>query len=225
MGPVVVLLPIDPARGLYQLSITSAKPDRLTKPVRWIPPASMSVTAITSTENGDCAYRGGQITCVAWRPGPSLTVDFTAKRAGRGDAHVVVTFLDIPRGLYRLSVENTSGLGYINTFNWEPPAGMTITAINSSQGGKCSLLSGAISCRGAGKGIPPPPQCICPGGGTLTVDFFADGLKPTYPLHGLGVALQILTMTPVPYHIPHTPREEVDLPLCRPGGPRPCTST
>jgi hypothetical protein len=152
------------------------------------------------------------------------------ERQGKGDAVTVITFLDIPAGKYRLSVNNTSGLGYINTFAWHPPVGMVITSITSSQGGKCSLVSGNINCRGGGKGIAPP-KCTCEGGGVLTVDFTADGLKPTYngqywTYYGVGGAdLQILTMTPVPYHIPSFKAAGVDLPLCRPGGPRPCSNT
>jgi hypothetical protein len=143
----------------------------------------------------------------------------TGERQGLGDAVTVITFLDIPRGLYQLSVENTSGLGYINTFTWVAPENMNITQITSSEGGKCTLVAGNISCRGGGKGIAPP-KCTCQAGGTLTVNFTATGLSPTYNGHyytwyGIeGGWLHLTSMTPVPYHIPSFIAPQVDLPLC-----------
>jgi hypothetical protein len=158
----------------------------------------------------------------------------TGERQGLGDAVTVITFLDIPRGLYRLSVNNTSGLGYINTFTWVAPQNMNITQITSSEGGKCQLVEGNISCRGGGKGIAPP-KCTCLAGGSLTVNFTATGLSPTfngkyYTYYGIeGGWLHILTMTPVPYHIPSFLAQQVDLPLCKKGvtstQAHPCATT
>jgi len=143
----------------------------------------------------------------------------TGERQGLGDAVTVITFLDIPRGLYQLSVNNTSGLGYINTFTWVAPTNMNITAITSSEGGVCHLDNGNISCTGGGKGIAPP-KCTCQAGGALTVNFTATGLSPTYngkyyTWYGIeGGWLHITTMTPVPYHIPSFLATQVDEPLC-----------
>jgi hypothetical protein len=143
----------------------------------------------------------------------------TGERQGLGDAVTVVHFLDIPRGLYQLTVDNTSGLGYINTFTWVAPTNMNITAITSSEGGKCTLVDGNISCKAGGKGIAPP-KCTCQSGGTLTVNFTATGLSPTfngqyYTWYGIvGGWLHLTSMTPVPYHIPSFLSPQLDEPLC-----------
>jgi hypothetical protein len=201
---VTTLLPLDPDGGTYRLSITSAKPGGLSKP-RWAPPANMSITAITAAENGKCVVVGGRIACVVTKPTPSVTVDFTASilpiEIEGPDAPIAVTFLDIPRGLFRLQFFGRTASGVIEAFTWTPPAGMTITAITSSQGGKCVLASGRITCRGGGKGSTK----------TLSVDFLADGLKPTFngrywTLYGPAPTRlpcgPISCPHPHPYHIP-----------------------
>src|SRR5438132_6013614 len=48
----------------------------------------------------------------------------TGARVGATDADTVVHFLDPMRGLYQIEVFNTSGIGFINTFNWVPPPNM-----------------------------------------------------------------------------------------------------
>jgi hypothetical protein len=137
---------------------------------------------------------------------------------GTGDADTVVILLS--PGLYQLDVENTSGIGYIDSFNWVPPPAMTITSIRSSEGGKCVLVSGAIHCTGK----IAPPTCLCTPGGSLIVNFTATGLDPTFAngywtYYGLvGAYLQIETVTPVPYHIPsYVPNPYPDLPFCKKG--------
>src|ERR1700730_4912220 len=72
----------------------------------------------------------------------SVTVDPNTLGRGAGDAVAIVRWLS--PGLYQLDVQNTSGIGYIDTFRWTPPLGMTITAVTSSEGGKCTLLGGDI---------------------------------------------------------------------------------
>src|SRR5207253_2153216 len=121
--------------------------------------------------------------------------------------------------LYQLDVQNTSGIGYINQFTWTPPAALTITAITSAEGGRCSLASGIIVCNGR----VAPPQCTCLAGGDLTVNFSAKGLEPTFAngyttWHGMdGAFLTITQMTPVPYHIPSALPLVADLPICKKG--------
>lgn len=145
-------------------------------------------------------------------------------RSSQTDSMTVVRFLDPSRDLYQIQIQNTSGIGYINTFNWVPPQGMTITAITSSEGGHCSLSNGAIACTAGGKGIAPPP-CTCSVGGTMTVNFTATATQPVFAngfwtyFGVVGSFTQIQSMTPVPYHIPSfvgaTPA--ADLPLCKTG--------
>ena len=49
------------------------------------------------------------------------------------DATTIMRPLNPMAGKYQVEVENTSDIGYINTFNWVPPSQLTITAITSSQ--------------------------------------------------------------------------------------------
>lgn len=117
---------------------------------------------------------------------------------------VVSTLLWLPNGDYELDLQNTSALGYIDTFTWVPPAGMTVTGITKTAHGSCQVVSGDIACEGK----VPPPICTCRVGGTLIVDFTATGNSPTYVdghilWFGLvGGQTLITTITPVPYHIP-----------------------
>jgi hypothetical protein len=155
-------------------------------------------------------------------------------RIGATDSVTIVRFLDPMRGLYQIEIENTSGIGYINTFNWVPPPNMTITAITSSEGGTCTIQSGAIACSGGKHGIPPP-KCTCLAGGSMTVNFTATGNSPIYNgqywtyFGVVGSWTHITSMTPVPYHIPSFLTPGVDLPVCKPGqtstGLSPCTNT
>jgi hypothetical protein len=153
----------------------------------------------------------------AAKPVPvSIYEDPTGTRQG---ADSVETIRKLGDGKYQLEVQNTSDIGYINTFDWHPPAALTITAITSSEGGRCHLKAGAISCSGGGKGLTPP-QCTCLPGGFLTVNFTAIGLDPTFSNgtwthYGMvGAYLVITTVTPVPYHIPSFLSPGYDLPLC-----------
>ena len=149
----------------------------------------------------------------------------TGGRVNATDAVTIIRFLD-PTGhppKYQLEIENTSGIGYINTFNWVPPTNMTITAITSTEGGRCALISGHISCRGGQKGIAPP-KCTCLAGGSMLVNFTATGNEPMFngqywTYYGIvGSYTQITSMTPVPYHIPSfLPTTTADLPLCKKG--------
>ncbi len=136
---------------------------------------------------------------------------------GSGDAVVIVRWL--APSLYQLDVQNTSGIGFINQFVWTPPTGLTVTAITSSEGGKCSLVNGDIECNGN----VAPPTCTCLAGGELTVNFKATGLDPTFAngywtYYGMvGAFLTITQMTPVPYHIPSSLSLLKDLPVCKKG--------
>jgi hypothetical protein len=139
---------------------------------------------------------------------------------GKGSADAVTTLRWVSPGVYQLDVQNTSGIGYINQFTWVPPLNLTVTAITSSEGGRCTLVGGSIQCNGK----VAPPKCTCMAGGDLVVTFTARGLEPqmingvmTY--YGMvGAYLQIQQMTPVPYHIPSAlPTVGLDLPLCQKG--------
>ena len=144
-------------------------------------------------------------------------VDPSTLGKGAADAVSVVTW--IAPGKYQLDVQNTSGIGYINEFTRVPPPNLTVTAVTSSEGGRCALVGGNIQCNGK----VAPPNCTCRAGGDLTVTFTANGLDPTFAngywtYYGIaGAYLQIQQMTPVPYHIPSALPSGADLPLCKKG--------
>jgi hypothetical protein len=138
---------------------------------------------------------------------------------GRASADVVAIVRWVGPGSYQLEVQNTSGIGYIDAFNWAPPVDLIITAVTSTEGGKCALVGGSIECTGK----VPPPKCTCQAGGSLTVNFTAKGLEPTFAngywtYYGFsGARLQIQQVTPVPYHIPSALPTFTDLPVCKKG--------
>jgi len=155
-----------------------------------------------------------------------------APRRDDSDAVTILRTLDASAGKYQIEVENTSGIGYINSFNWVPPADWTIKEITSTEGGHCSLAPNSvpgggdplIACVGGSKGIAPP-KCTCLKGGRLLVNFTATSAHPPvfngkyWTYYGaVGAYTKITGMTPVPYHIPSVlPRALVDLPLCKKG--------
>ena len=175
--------------------------------------------------------------CITSNPAPAQVVPDpgnTGTRSNQTDAVTIFRFLDPSVGKYQIEVQNTSGIGYINTFNWVPPPSMTITAITSSEGGRCTLVGGDIACVGGKKGLAPP-KCTCLSGGEMTVNFTATGNAPTFngqfwTYYGIvGSHTDITSMTPVPYHIPSFLSSQApDLPLCAKGekstSAKPCTT-
>jgi hypothetical protein len=155
-----------------------------------------------------------------------------APRHNDTDSVTIFRFLDPSAGKYQIEVQNTSGIGYINSFNWVPPAGMTVTQITSTEGGHCTLSPNPvpgggtpmISCVGGQKGITPP-KCTCEVGGVLSVNFLAKTDQPPtfngkyWTYYGIvGAYTKITQMTPVPYHIPSVmPSPNQDLPICKKG--------
>ncbi|MBV8395085.1 MAG: hypothetical protein JO064_02335 [Actinobacteria bacterium] len=105
---------------------------------------------------------------------------------------------------FTLSIVNTSGIGYVNSFQWYPPPGVTVLSVTGSSQGRCSMsgtsglggnlfktvvLDPNISCTGVSL---KPPTCTCRGdGGSMTVSFVADksGILPG--------AARVVSMTPV----------------------------
>ena len=189
----------------------------------------------TSTAATDLTCAKGQVSTKARPCAPSSAAVIPAPvvaapdpepsgaRTGAPDALTILRILDRTQHKYQIEIENTSGIGYINTFNWLPPNQMTIVAITSTEGGHCTLINNAISCRGGKKGIAPP-VCTCLAGGSMLVNFIASGMEPTFngdywtSYLNIGSYTQITSMTPVPYHIPSVlPSELSDLPLCAKG--------
>jgi hypothetical protein len=113
---------------------------------------------------------------------------------------------------YRITISNTSNVGFIDSFQWYPPTGVRIVRVLGSSAGSCGLsgltgFGGAqftsvvlypnITCR---KVNLKPPSCTCLGdGGTVDVSFVADR-----PLGGIGTANMIsarLVLHPVPSYL------------------------
>jgi hypothetical protein len=116
------------------------------------------------------------------------------------------------QGRYELEIQNTSRIGYIDSFRWTPPRQLKILAVTKSSRGNCRVdASGDIACAANLQ----PPKCLCrPSGGTITIDFTA---PPTVVLkiqgHTvdpgiLGARLQIVAMTPIHYLVAATLEQE-----------------
>jgi hypothetical protein len=136
----------------------------------------------------------------------------------KGDTGALYTMTALGKDSYELYVENTSEIGFINTFQWVPPAGLKVTAITHTSTGRCQLAGGSIACDSTLR----PPKCTCnASGGNVTIRFTAKSLPGTAKNHGwVNAKLRIGNMTPVPYVIPSTPdriSSLSDLPLCKPG--------
>src|SRR6266481_8221720 len=73
---------------------------------------------------------------------------------------------------YRVTVSNVSAIGFINSFSWVPPAGMTIVNVTGSSSGHCELHAARISCDGVNL---KPPTCTCrDDGGQIVISFVAN---------------------------------------------------
>ena len=142
-------------------------------------------------------------TTAAPAPAPETFIDPDTEAKAGDDVVSTIRWLS-PNGSYELDLQNTSDFGYVDTFTWVPPVGLTVTAITSTKGGTCVIQSGDIDCSGK----IAPPICTCRPGGSLIVDFTATGNQPIY-VNGhilwfglVGSQTLITSITPVPYHIP-----------------------
>jgi hypothetical protein len=140
---------------------------------------------------------------VVFQPNPDTGVVQLIHLSG-SDTNVVFRYLN---GSYQLQVLNTSGIGYLNGFAWEPSAGWKVTKIKSSTGASCTLTAaGKILCKGSVK----PPTCLCTDdGGSVEITFTASPTtkKSGYLFGGEPWQFKITKMTPVPYIIPGSPDE------------------
>ena len=173
-------------------------------------PCTKAAASTTTTTTAPPTNLGPPVPVTDPNPATGVANPDTADQGVRVcgcDASTVMRYLDPHGGKYQLVIFNTSGIGYINSVNWLPPAGLTVTAITGVQGGTCQIDQGDISCNAAAPGLAPP-KCTCRTGGVMTVNFTATGDEPVFNgswwiYHGLvGAYMQITSMTPVPYHIP-----------------------
>jgi hypothetical protein len=126
-------------------------------------------------------------------------------------------------GYYRLTVKNTSSIGFINQFHWFPQNGNGIVRVIGSSSGRCTVvgtpglggdqfkgvtLNPAIMCTGVDL---KPPTCTCKNdGGQVEISFVS-----THSI-GLAGATRIDAATMIASIIPsyvQTP----DLKSCPPG--------
>src|SRR5207248_124408 len=56
-----------------------------------------------------------------------------------GGSDVVSTVRPLGQGRYRIVVQNSSSIGFINSFVWLAPEGVTVTAVTGSSTGHCKL--------------------------------------------------------------------------------------
>jgi hypothetical protein len=113
---------------------------------------------------------------------------------------------------YRITITNTSNLGFINSFEWYPPIGVQIMRVTGSSVGDCALTGLAgfggnqfktvllhpnISCNNVNL---KPPSCTCLGdGGSMSISFVADRNMPA-----AGAARMIsatLVLDPIPSYL------------------------
>ena len=148
----------------------------------------------------------------------------------RSGVDVGTTILSLGHDRYRLIIQNTSDVGFINTLRWKVngPAGLVgnttaarLIKVTRWSSGDCVLAdSSTISCTGL---TIAPPKCTCIPGGKMTVDFVAVPTVKEPPGRILGIMQNSRTllgdMTPVPYHIPsyEAPATNADLPICARG--------
>ena len=144
----------------------------------------------------------GQIGNIVPEPPPpgNQTVDPDLRTKGGADVAFVVRSLGNNR--FELSVQNTSRIGYLETFNWRPPSGDTIDSVtqSSSGSGSCSLANGQLHCENLH--LKPPP-CLCQPGGTETVTITMHTSDPDLSLQGSSV--EVTEMTPILKNIPSRP--------------------
>ena len=128
-----------------------------------------------------------------------------AVKVGGGDS---ITTLRLLHGQsYKLILLNTSGVGYIHTFTWVPPAGWEINSLSSVRGANCRIDGGDLSC----VGLVTPPTCLCSGdGGKVVVYLTIRGTNQAssdgHPVYygNEGEMTELKSMIPVPFLIPGT---------------------
>jgi hypothetical protein len=123
-----------------------------------------------------------------------------------------VTLRWVGASKWELYVENTNHNKFINVFEWAPPAGLTIRAITSSEGGTCKLSSSSIRC----SGNIAPASCNTCEGGSMTVNFVAAGFESTFVPTDYGGYWIAYGWQPGNLNVTST-SSFADLPLCAKG--------
>jgi hypothetical protein len=128
-------------------------------------------------------------------------------QSAKVSSDVNLSLRTIKPGVYELTIQNQSGLGFIDTFAWVPGPGWRVTAILDTSHIKCAVNDAAIACSGK---ISPPKQCTCLPGGQVTITFRMTGPRPPQPskqrgrvqIGTAGGYLVVKTVTLVHRYIP-----------------------
>src|SRR4051812_47198218 len=120
---------------------------------------------------------------------------------------LTIRVLDEQAGKYAVEIDNGNPTRVITGFKWTPPAGMNVTEVTRTIGGKCELSGEIILCKGGGAIPPSTAESI---GSGLLVYFTASGRQPTWTgkmwIHyGVVGAVEVQTS------------KFSDLPLCKKG--------
>jgi hypothetical protein len=124
---------------------------------------------------------------------------------------------------YRITVTNSSNIGFIDSFQWYPPWGVHIVRVTGSSVGHCAidgvsgfggnqfqavLLYPNIFCEKVGL---KPPSCTCQGdGGSVDISFVSDR-----PMGATGTARLVsaqLVLRPIPSYL-NSPTVPSNVPL------------
>lgn len=165
--------------------------------------------------------------------GPLVADPDSMIRQGQ-DLQTVVTSASAPHH-YRLTITNVSNIGFIGSFQWYPPSGVSIVKLLGSSSGHCvvagtaglggklfqnALLNPEITCDNLNL---KPPTCTCKGdGGEVVISLVADRDI------GLAGSTRVVSATPVLSIIPSSVQTP-DVPSCASGQvsttAKPCTPT
>jgi hypothetical protein len=99
-------------------------------------------------------------------------------QAAKVSTDVNLSLRTLKPGVYKLLVQNQSGLGSIDSFAWVPGPGWRVTSVLGTSAGKCVVNAGALACNGK---VGAPTRCTCLPGGRMTITFTMKGPRPPQP--------------------------------------------
>jgi hypothetical protein len=128
-------------------------------------------------------------------------------QAAKVSTDVDISLQTIKPGMYRLLVQNQSGLGSIDSFAWVPGPGWHVTSVIKTSPGKCLVVNAALACSGK---IQAPKRCTCQPGGQMSITFRMVGPPdpPSSKKQGnvvvgtVGGHFAVKTVTLTNHHIP-----------------------
>jgi hypothetical protein len=169
------------------------------------------------------------IAAVNFIPNPLAPPKIDPDTMIRSGTDVQTVLTKLPGNRYLLRVVNTSGIGWINSFHWYPPGGLTLGTVTKSTTGTCQV-TGTTGASVGGNLFPgavlnpeincanihlKPPTCTCVGnGGALYIYFTVEPGSYTKGL--MAGSVRITAGTPVLKIIPSA-QQNPDLAYCATG--------